>query len=334
MQIRINAQNSYMKFTNVSFKRKKSTAAPQLPAVRGFELRGDMKLEDYLQKSAFLGYQASQLGRACELAEKIKRDKCTVFLSFTSNIVSSGLREIIAQLCREKAVQCIITSTGAIEEDYMKSKQPFLLGEFDVDDEAVKKAGLNRIGNVLVPDDYYVEFEKFNMKFLADLARKNENVISPSHYAAELGKKISDKNSFLHWASSNDIPVYCPGFVDGAIGDHVFFYNQGRKSADRIIIDQARDLDNFYKVMLTAQKTAGIIVGGGIAKHHLIGAAILRNGLDYAVYLSTGTEGDGSLSDARPREAVSWNKLKEKKNSVFVEAEATLAFPLLALKLL
>ncbi len=322
------------KFSNVSLQRKKTLATPKLSAVKGFDLNPNMPLAEYLQKSAFLGYQASQLGRACQLAEEIKRDKCTVFLSFTSNIISSGLREIVAQLCREKAVHCIVTSTGAIEEDFMKSKKPFLLGEFDVDDEAVKKAGLNRIGNVLVPDDYYVEFEKFNMKFLQDLARKNGNVISPSHYAAELGKQISDKNSFLHWASRNNIPVYCPGFVDGAIGDHVFFYNQGRKNTERIIIDQARDLDNFYKVMLTANKTAGVIVGGGIAKHHLIGAAILRNGLDYAIYLSTGTEGDGSLSGARPREAVSWNKLKEKKNSVFVEAEATLAFPLLALKLL
>lgn len=321
-------------FANVSFHCKKTLAQPKLPAVKGFELRGDMKLADYLSKSAFLGFQASQLGKACQLVEEMKRSKCTVFLSFTSNIISSGLREVVAQLCRERAVQCIITSTGAIEEDYMKSRKPFLLGEFDADDEQVKRAGLNRIGNVLVPDDYYVNFEKFNMKFLQELAQKNGNVISPSNYAAELGKQIKDKNSFLHWAARNKIPIYCPGFVDGAIGDHVFFHNQGLRKEERIIVDQAQDLEDFYKLMLTADKTAGIIVGGGIAKHHLIGAAILRNGLDYAVYLSTGTEGDGSLSGARPREAVSWNKLKEKKNSVFIEAEATLALPLLALKMI
>ena len=82
--------------------------------------------------------------------------------------------------------------------------------------------------------------------------------------------------------------------------------------------------------MFGAEKTGAIILGGGIAKHNLIGAAILRNGLDFAVYLSTGSEGDGSLSGARPREAVSWNKLKEEKNSAFVEGDATLTFPLLA----
>ncbi|MGB9577477.1 MAG: deoxyhypusine synthase family protein, partial [Candidatus Norongarragalinales archaeon] len=74
----------------------------------------------------------------------------------------------------------------------------------------------------------------------------------------------------------------------------------------------------------------GVVVGGGIAKHHLIGAAILRNGLDYAVYVGTGTQYDGSLSGARPTEAVSWNKLKNKRNSAFVEGEATLVLPVLA----
>ena len=87
-------------------------------------------------------------------------------------------------------------------------------------------------------------------------------------------------------------------------------------------------------MILQPDKIAGIIIGGGIAKHHLIGAAILRNGLDYAVYVSTGTEYDGSLSGAKPREAVSWNKLKNINNSEFIEAEASLVFPILAYALL
>jgi len=117
--------------------------------------------------------------------------------------------------------------------------------------------------------------------------------------------------------------------MDGAMGDHFYYFNK-QHWKEPFIIDAAREVNGFYDVMLNAEKTGGIILGGGIAKHHLIGAAILRNGLDYAVYLSTGTEGDGSLSGARPREAVSWNKLKDEANSAFVEGDATLTFPLLA----
>lgn len=319
------------KFSNLSFKRRAGKVS--LPSIKGFDVSGKMSLSEYVDKMGSLGFQATELAKGIKLLKEMKTDKATIFLSFTSNIISSGLREVVAQLCREKAVQCIITSTGAIEEDYMKSKAPFLLGSFDVDDEEIKKKALNRIGNVLVPDKYYADFEKFNLKFFGDLYKKSR-VVSPSVYCSKLGEKINDKNSFLYWCSRNGIPVIVPGFVDGAIGDHVFFFNQDKKSGEKLIVDQAADLAQFYNLMLTADKTGGLIIGGGIAKHHLIGAAILRNGLDYAVYLSTGTQYDGSLSGARPTEAVSWNKLKDKKKSAFIEAEATLAMPLLCLGLL
>jgi len=123
----------------------------------------------------------------------------------------------------------------------------------------------------------------------------------------------------------NKIPVFLPGPLDGAMGDHFYYFNK-QHWKQPFVIDAAREVNDFYDVVLNAEKTGGIILGGGIAKHHLIGAAILRNGLDYAVYLSTGTEGDGSLSGARPREAVSWNKLKNLENSAFVEGDATLTF--------
>lgn len=321
------------KFSNLSFKRKASGGQISLPSIRGFDVSGKMTLAEYIAKMGGLGFQASELAKGITLLKEMKTGKATVFLSFTSNIISSGLRELVAQLCREKAVQCIITSTGAIEEDFMKSKAPFFLGAFDVDDEEIKKKALNRIGNVLVPDKYYSDFEQFNLKFLAELY-KESRIVLPSVYCKKLGEKINDKNSFLYWCSRNGIPVIVPGFVDGAIGDHVFFFNQDKKNGEKLIIDQAADLASFYNLMLTSEKTGGLIIGGGIAKHHLIGAAILRNGLDYAVYLSTGTQYDGSLSGARPTEAVSWNKLKDKRKSAFIEAEATLTMPLLCLGLL
>lgn len=43
-----------------------------------------------------------------------------------------------------------------------------------------------------------------------------------------------------------------------------------------------------------------------------------RNGADYAVYLNTGQEYDGSDSGARPDEAVSWGKIKADARAVKV----------------
>jgi len=50
------------------------------------------------------------------------------------------------------------------------------------------------------------------------------------------------------------------------------------------------------------------VIGGGISKHHVILGPVQRS-LDYAVYLTTAQEYDGSLSGARTREAISWGRL-------------------------
>ena len=94
-------------------------------------------------------------------------------------------------------------------------------------------------------------------------------------------------------------------------------------------IDVTADMDRLADIVWESKKTGGIILGGGTAKHHLLGINIVHGGLDYAVYVSTGSEYDGSLSGARPKEAKSWSKLKENANNVFVEGDATIIFPLI-----
>ena len=73
--------------------------------------------------------------------------------------------------------------------------------------------------------------------------------------------------------------------------------------------------------------TAALIIGGGVSKHHVIWWSQFNGGLDYAVYISTAVEYDGSLSGAQTREAISWNKLKENAKHVTIEGDATLILP-------
>lgn len=318
---------------NPSFKRKRQDASidvRKLGRIKGFSLDPSMHVRELLAHYKSIGFQASHLGLASEIIHTMKKKKSTIFLACTSNMASSGLREIIAQLVKEKLIAAIITTTGFIEEDFMKSSAPFYLGSFFADDVTIKRNSLNRLGNILIPDKHYADFEDWHMDFISRIVARKAT-IAPSEYIQLMGSELRDTHSVLYQAAQHNVPIFCPGFVDGAIGDHFFFFNQKAKS--KLIIDTVADVTAFYKLMLQAESASGIILGGGIAKHHLIGAAILRNGLDYAVYIQTGTEYDGSLSGAKPREAVSWNKLKDESNSVCVEADATLVFPLLAFAL-
>ena len=78
---------------------------------------------------------------------------------------------------------------------------------------------------------------------------------------------------------------------------------------------------------LGREKTAMIILGGGVVKHSICNSNLYRNGADYAVYINDANEGTGSDSGALPDEAVSWGKISGDAKSIKVFGDAILLFP-------
>ena len=298
--------------------------------VKGFSLDGALGARSLVAQMESAGLQASLLGQGARLFATMQRKRgCVKFLSFTSNMISSGLRETFAQMCKERMADAIITSIGSVEEDLMKCSGKFGIGSFEQDDMDLNARGVNRIGNILVKNAHYVRLEKTLQLFFEKEYQKQMKIgrpLAPHEIIDDLGATIKDESSFLHWAHINRIPVYCPAPTDGAFGLQLYFFKQKRKD---FAIDVSGDLKPLGQQVLDAQKTAGIILGGGFAKHHLLGANLLRGGLDYALYVGTGSQYDGSLSGARVNEAVSWGKVGRKSLRVHIECDASIAFPLI-----
>ena len=297
--------------------------------VHDYNIKKDMRVTDLVEQMSSAGFQASEIGEAVRLIKKMKQEKVTIFLSFTANMVASGLRGIITQLVREKFVDVIITTGGSIDHDIIRTEKPYLMGDFQLNDEELRRKGINRLGNVLIPNDRYVFLEKFIQPLFTELKGKKRSW-TPSEVIDEIGKKIKDEKSFLYWASKNKIPVFCPGITDSAIGLQLYFFKQDNRDFE---IDVSADM-KLGDIVVNAEKTGGIILGGGIAKHHTIGVNILKEGLDYAVYVTTSSAWDGSLSGATPNEAKSWSKIKEKGTTATVYGDATIIFPLIMAKVL
>lgn len=287
----------------------------------------DLSIEDvrnFSSKFQATGFQLSKLLQAVKIAKEMKKKNARIYFTFTANMVASGLRGLFAELCKKKFVDVVITTAGGIEHDFIKTFGKYEIGEFEMNDVELHTQGINRIGNILVPTKNYVLFEKKIIPIFEELWRKKKT-ISPSELSYELGKKIKDRKSFLYWCTKKDIPVFCPGIVDGALGLQTYFFKQKRKN---FAIDVTKDMEKLASLTLNAKKTGGIILGGGISKHYAIGVNILRGGFDYAVYITTAQQWDGSLSGARSKEAISWGKITEKAKHVTVDCEATIAFPL------
>lgn len=290
----------------------------------------DLSLEDLkktknlIKKFYNVGFQATKVAQAVEIIKKMQEERATIFLTFTANMVASGLRGLFAELCKHKFPSVIITTPGALEHDFIKSFSNYYLGEFETNDIQLHREQINRIGNIYIKTENYVLFEKNIKKVLENLYSKK--IVSPSEIAREIGLYLRDKNSFLFWCAKNNIPIFCPGITDGALGLQIYFFKQ--KYQD-FIVDVTKDMKELANLTLNAKTTGGIILGGGISKHHAIGVNILRGGFDYAVYITTAQPWDGSLSGARSSEAISWGKISERARHVTIDGEATIVFPLI-----
>ncbi|NIO23158.1 MAG: deoxyhypusine synthase [Candidatus Aenigmarchaeota archaeon] len=293
--------------------------------IKDFNIRKGMRTEEIVGQMGSAGFQAERLARGVEIIREMRKEKAVVFLTFTANMVASGLRSLFARMCEKRMVDVIITTGGGIEHDFIRSFKPYLLGDFSLDDRVLRKKGMNRIGNIIVPNDRYVLLERKMQKLFKRIHRERK-VTSPSELAREMGKLTKDRGSFLYWAERNRIPVFSPGITDSAIGLQTYFFKQDHPDFG---IDVTGDMKDLANIVLNAGKTGGIILGGGISKHHAIGANIVREGMDYAVYVTTSQPWDGSLSGARTNEAVSWGKINKRANHITIDGDATIVFPLL-----
>ncbi|KAG0165253.1 hypothetical protein DFQ28_009049 [Apophysomyces sp. BC1034] len=312
-----------------------------------------LSLSELMSSYKTMGFQASSLGEAIDIVEDMRKwrlsdepiaedeqeeyrnmdtrqqTKCKIFLGYTSNLVSSGVREVIRFLVQHKMVDVLVTTAGGVEEDFIKCLAPTYLGDFHLKGSELRAQGLNRIGNLLVPNNNYCKFEDWVVPILDKMLeeQKNEGKIwTPSAMIKRLGEEINDESSIYYWCAKNDIPVYCPAITDGSLGDMIYFHSFKNPG---LIVDIAADIRNMNNHAVFAKKTGMIILGGGLVKHHICNANLMRNGADYAVYINTAQEYDGSDAGARPDEAVSWGKIRANSRTVKVYAEASLVFPLI-----
>jgi len=300
--------------------------------VKDIKLDKDMntdKLVRELYESG--GFTAKKLGVGVDILETMMKEKdCTTFLSFPACIISTGTRGVIRELVKRKLVDVVITTCGTLDHDLARVWKDYFHGTFDADDKDLYKKGINRLGNIFIPLECYgTVLEEKMQPILEDLFNVKQNW-STKELIWEFGKRLeSEKNgkeSIMYWAWKNKIPIFVPGITDGAFGSQLWMYYQEHRD---ITIDLFYDEQELANIVFDAEKMGAFIIGGGISKHHVIWWAQFKDGLDYAVYLTTAVEHDGSLSGARLREAVSWGKIKEKASYVTVEGDATVLLPLM-----
>lgn len=163
-----------------------SPIPPGTPVVKGYDWNKGIDYHALFETYKNSGFQARNFGLAVEEIKKMldargvplnhdqidnledddfikRKSSCTIFLGYTSNMASCGIRDTIRFLVQHKMVDCIVTTAGGVEEDLIKCLAPTYIGDFNLEGKNLRQHGINRIGNLLVPNNNYCLFEDWVM---------------------------------------------------------------------------------------------------------------------------------------------------------------------------
>jgi len=260
------------------------------------------------------------------LTSMISDKKCLRFLSFIGAIISTGLRGIIKDMIRNQWFDVVITTCGALDHDIARYYSNYKEGSFALNDKELANQDIHRLGNVLVPlKSYGPLIENKIQTFLEKAYKEGKREMSTADITKMIGNHMGE-NSFLYWAFKNDVPVIVPGIMDGAVGSQIWLFTQKHRDFK---LNMTADADLLSGLIFKAKKSGAFMIGGGIPKHHTLWWNQYREGLDYALYVTTAQEFDGSSSGALVNEAISWGKVSQNAKQTTVHAEATTILPFL-----
>ncbi len=301
--------------------------------VKDISLRKNMNSNELIKELYDSGgFSAKKVAISVDILEKMMKEKnCVNFLSFPACIISTGTRGVVKELLKRKLFDAVITTSGTLDHDLARVWKNYYHGSFFADDKELYKKGINRLGNIFIPNECYGKILEEKMQPILKKLYKTKHSWSTRELVWEFGKELekekNGKDSIIYWSYKNKIPVFVPGITDGAFGSQIWMYYQEHRDFN---IDLLKDEQELSDLIFDAKKSGALIIGGGISKHHTIWWNQFKGGLDHAVYITTAVEYDGSLSGAQTREAISWGKIKEKSDNITIEGDATVLLPLIA----
>jgi len=315
-------------------------------------IKKDMKITDLIDEfssSGVLG--AGKVGKASQLLSKMLADEdMKVFMSLAGPLVPGGLRNIVANMIKNKEIDVLITSGANITHDLLESFGGHHYRDYGFDDESLNQAGIGRIGDIYTKSEDFEVFEKEVLaifeKISKSLISKTNNdgvsnnsnnttvsndsnnsnyIISIKDFLYEIGNLIDDENSILKLAHDNNVPIFAPGLIDSMLGLQLWMFTQENK----LVLDAVADMHDLSDIVFEGKKVGAILLGGGLPKHYTLASNLITGGVDAAIQITMDRSETGSLSGAPLEEAKSWSKAKCESNLVSVVGDVTVIFPLI-----
>jgi deoxyhypusine synthase len=271
------------------------------------------------------GFGARHLAQAVDIFMNMVEDKdCTIVLTVAGAMIPGGMKQVLIDFLELGVIDVLIVTGATLTHDLIEAfGYKHFHGSAIADDEALSKEGLNRIYNVLLPNEAYEMLEE-NIQSILEQSTKTEFLCS--EFLTYLGNRLPDKPSILKVAAKRNIPIFCPAIADSILGFQIWMYSQTHPLKIDILGDHKRLIDIAYE----SKRKGTLIIGGGTPKHYVAMAMqVTSKGLDYAIQITMDRPEPGGVSGASLQEAVSWKKVDAKAERVDVICDATIALPIM-----
>ncbi len=310
----------------------------RLTEVEGVIIGRGMSVDELVSELGGCAFGAGRLARAVDIYEEMLREETTKFLGIAGALVPAGMRNVIAQMVRERYVDVVVTTGANLVHDIIEAlgDHHYKIEEYaasdTVDDAWLRGQGVDRIYDVVVHDEAFAKLEDFVRGVFDKLDCSGDKRYSIRELTKAIGENLSDRNSILRSAVDSDVPIFCPAIADSMIGLHAWIYKQ----TEALHVDAFADMKELIDIFCEAKRTGAIILGGGVPKNFIFQTALVaptreegREGFDYAIQITTDTPENGGLSGATLDEAKSWGKIGVKAKAVTLYSDVTITLPII-----
>jgi deoxyhypusine synthase len=294
---------------------------------------------------ASTGFNGRQLGDAAKLYAKMIKENATICLTVSGALTPVGFGGIIKTLIQRGFIDWIIT-TGAnvYHEDHFAWGLPVKQGSFNVDDMKLYENEIVRIRDVYIK--FYETLEAqdqiIQKMFGKDFPEKSFTTAEFCNLMGKMSKENSKhpEKSFITTAYEYDVPVYISTIKDSSLALNLAVHRLQDKKYN---LDFVREIIEQAAILYDSKKSGILELGGGVPKNTaqqtgpLLDQILRRNdgGQDYIIQITDARPDTGGLSGATLQEGKSWGKVQNAHEGVVtVYADATIAFPILALYVL
>jgi len=304
--------------------------------VEPFVVEPDGSASDVLTKMERVSFQGRNLAIARRIWERMLGSDATIFLGIAGALSAGGMRLIIAHLIEHRYIDCLVSTGANLYHDLHETRgRRHFMATPGVDDAALAAERIDRVYDTLASEDEFCKNDEWIAAFALKLERR---ACTTREFLYKLGEhlwKETENPGILTAAYRANIPVFCPAIADSSIGMGL---SQARhRDAGAGHIDSIGDIIESANIVIRRPSTASIVLGGGTPKNFINQASVQAEFYDdrvsghrFAIQIVTDVPHFGGASGSSLEEAQSWGKLSIESEKVTVQADVTVALPLLA----